>query len=79
MRTLVDRLRKNLRHRRWIQRPGIILALLLIVPTFSLNGTATERSENATYPVRDSLSSPGLKRFLVNVTLITIYNPSHTL
>ena len=34
MRTLVDRYRKIVRHCRWIQRPGIILALLLIVLAF---------------------------------------------
>ena len=34
MRTLVDRFRKIVRHRRWIQRPGTILALLLIVLAF---------------------------------------------
>ena len=34
MRTFVDRFRKNVCHRRWIQRPGTILALLLIVLTF---------------------------------------------
>ena len=34
MRTLVDRFRTIVRHRRWIQRPGIILALLFIVLAF---------------------------------------------
>ena len=34
MRMLVDRFPKNVRHRRWIQRPDIILALLLIVLAF---------------------------------------------
>ena len=34
MRTLVDRFRKSVRHRRYIQRLGIILALLLIVLAF---------------------------------------------
>ena len=28
--TLVDHVRKIVRHRRWIQRPGIVIALLLI-------------------------------------------------
>ena len=32
----------------WIQRPGIILALLLVVLALSHHGTAMERSENAT-------------------------------
>ena len=31
---LVDAFRKIVRHHWWIQRPGIILALLLIVPAF---------------------------------------------
>ena len=34
MQTLVDRFRKIVRHCRWIQRLGIILALLLIVLAF---------------------------------------------
>ena len=34
MRTLVDHFRKTVHHRRWIQRLGIILALLLIVLAF---------------------------------------------
>ena len=34
MRTLVDGFRKIVRHRRWIQGPGIVLALLLIVLAF---------------------------------------------
>ena len=34
MRTLVDRFRKIVRHRRWIQRLGIILALLLFLLAF---------------------------------------------
>ena len=33
-RTLVDGFRKVVRHHRWIQRPGIILALLLILLAF---------------------------------------------
>ena len=34
MRTLVDSFHKIVRHHRWIQRPSIILALLLIVLAF---------------------------------------------
>ena len=49
MRTLVDGFRKIVHHRRWIQRLGIVLALLLIVLAFlARHCTATERSENAT-------------------------------
>ena len=35
MQTLVDHFRKTVRHRRWIQKLGAILALLLIVLAFS--------------------------------------------
>ena len=34
MRTLVDGFRKIVCHHRWIQRPGVIVALLLIVLAF---------------------------------------------
>ena len=47
MRTLVDGFCKIVRHRRWIQRLGIVLALLLIVLAFlAMHGTATERYSN---------------------------------
>ena len=43
--TLVDCFRKIVRHSRWVQRPGIILVLLLIVLAFLV---AVVRSKNAT-------------------------------
>ena len=43
--TLVDCFRKIVRHSHWVQRPGIILVLLLIVLAFL---TAMVRSKNAT-------------------------------
>ena len=48
MEMIVGGLCKIVCHDRWIQRSGIILALLLIVLALSRHGTEMERSKNAT-------------------------------
>ena len=62
---LVDRIRKIVRRRRWIQRPSIILALLLIVLAFLARVVGVECGWRAVEhdEVAFFLTSPLLRKY----------------